>query len=58
MTNQKTYKRRKIAYVKNKEKPQNTTQKNNNLKKVRCSPKDKKELNDFTCYTDNNLYKM
>jgi hypothetical protein len=58
MTKQKTYKRRKIGNVKNKERSQNMTQKNNNLKKVMCSPKDKKELNAFTCYTDNNLYKM
>ncbi len=32
----------------------------NNVKlvKVNCSPKDKKELNDFSCYTDKSLYKL
>jgi hypothetical protein len=29
-----------------------------NLKKVNCSPKDKKELNDFSCYTDKSLHKL
>ena len=28
------------------------------LQKVNCSPKNKKELNDFTCYTDKALYKL
>jgi hypothetical protein len=28
------------------------------LKKVNCSPKDKKELNDFTCYTDESLFQL
>ena len=28
------------------------------LKSVRCSPKDKKEINDFSCYTDESLYKL
>jgi uncharacterized protein YcbK (DUF882 family) len=28
------------------------------LQKVNCSPKDKKEINDFTCYTDKALYKL
>lgn len=28
------------------------------FKKVRCSPKEKNEINDFTCYTDKNLHKM
>ena len=32
--------------------------KNEKLKKVNCSPKDKNEINDFTCYTDNTLYKL
>ena len=32
--------------------------KNKTLKKVNCSPKDKNEINDFTCYTDKNLYKL
>ena len=36
----------------------NKTQKEVKLKKVMCSPKDKNELNDFTCYTDKNLYKL
>ena len=29
-----------------------------NLKKVNCSPKDKKEMNDFSCYTDKSLDKL
>jgi len=28
------------------------------LEKVNCSPKDKSEKNDFTCYTDKTLYKL
>jgi hypothetical protein len=32
--------------------------KNKNLEKVNCSPKDKKEINPFTCYTDKSLYKL
>lgn len=28
------------------------------LQKVNCSPKDKKEINGFTCYTDKSLYKL
>ena len=32
--------------------------KNEKLKKVNCSPKDKNEINDFTCYTDKSLYKL
>jgi hypothetical protein len=28
------------------------------LKKVNCSPKPKGEMKDFTCYTDNSLYKL
>jgi len=28
------------------------------LQKVNCSPKDKKEINDFSCYTDKALYKL
>jgi hypothetical protein len=47
-----TKNRQKIKNLKNK------TQKEVKLKKVMCSPKDKNELNDFTCYTDKNLYKL
>lgn len=32
--------------------------KNIKLLKVNCSPKDKKEMNDFSCYTDKSLYKL
>jgi len=32
--------------------------KSGKLKKVNCSPKDKKEKNNFTCYTDKSLYKL
>jgi hypothetical protein len=32
--------------------------KNGKLKKVNCSPKDKSEINIFTCYTDKSLYKL
>ena len=28
------------------------------LEKLNCSPKDKKEINGFTCYTDKSLYKL
>jgi hypothetical protein len=36
----------------------NKTKKHFSLKKVNCSPKDKNEINDFTCYTDKSLYKL
>jgi len=39
-------------------KSKNKTKKQIILKKVRCSPKDKSELNNFTCYTDKSLYKL
>jgi hypothetical protein len=47
-----TKNRQKMKNLKNK------TQKEIKLKKVMCSPKDKNELNEFTCYTDKNLYKL
>lgn len=28
------------------------------LQKINCSPKDKREINGFTCYTDESLYKL
>ena len=31
---------------------------NKTLKKVRCSPKEKGKLNNFSCYTDESLYKL
>ena len=49
MTYQKT-KKKKIT--------KNKTIKQNKLKKLRCSPKDKNEINSFTCYTDKSLYKL
>jgi hypothetical protein len=39
----------------------NVTKKHNkfkHLQKVKCSPKIKNELNNFTCYTDKSLYKL
>jgi hypothetical protein len=38
------------SHVLNKNKP--------SLKKVNCSPKDKNEINEFSCYTNNSLYKL
>ena len=58
MTKPKTQKRRIIRMTKNRKKQKNKSQKEVKLKKVMCSPKDKNELNDFTCYTDKNLYKL
>ena len=59
MTKPKTQ-RRIIRMTKNRQKLKikNKTQKEVKLKKVMCSPKEKNELNDFTCYTDKNLYKL
>jgi len=37
---------------------QRKTRKIVSLQKVNCSPKDKKELNDFTCYKNKDLHKM
>jgi hypothetical protein len=61
MTRPKTQRRRIMRMTKNRQKMKNLknkTQKEVKLKKVMCSPKDKNELNDFTCYTDKNLYKL
>ena len=61
MTRPKTQRRRIMRMTKNRQKMKNLknkTQKEVKLKKVMCSPKDKNELNDFTCYTDKNLYKI
>jgi hypothetical protein len=61
MTRPKTQRRRIMRMTKNRQKmknQKNKTQKEVKLKKVMCSPKDKNELNDFTCYTDKNLYKL
>ena len=38
--------------------PPTTTRRHKRLQKVNCSPKDKGELNDFTCYTDASLRKL
>jgi hypothetical protein len=61
MTRPKTQRRRIMRMTKNRQKMKNLknkTQKEIKLKKVMCSPKDKNELNEFTCYTDKNLYKL
>jgi hypothetical protein len=47
-----TKNRQKMKILKNK------TQKDVKVKNVNCSPKDTKDLNDFTCYTDKDLYKL
>ena len=52
----KTYKKNRKMYA-------NLPMKKNpkklkSLEKLNCSPKDKKEINGFTCYTDKSLYKL
>ena len=42
----------------NKNRNRSKTRKIVSLQKVNCSPKDKKELNDFTCYKNKDLHKM
>ena len=52
---------RNKLYTRNKTKKVNYIFKNKNrdpLQKINCSPKDKNEVNDFTCYTDKSLYKL
>ena len=44
--------------LKNKIKGGTMNKTNSKLKKINCSPKQKGELNDFTCYTDKSLYKL
>jgi len=36
----------------------NKTRKNSKMMKLNCSPKPKEQINDFTCYTDETLYKL
>ena len=60
MTKTKTQ-RRIIRMTKNRQKMKklkNKTQKEIRVKNVNCSPKDTKDLNEFTCYTDKDLYKL
>jgi len=54
------YKRFYLGGKKHNKTMKNKTMKNKiiNLKKVNCSPKDKNEMNEFTCYTDKSLYKL
>ena len=61
MTKPKTQKRKIIRMTKNRQKMKilkNKTQKDVKVKNVNCSPKDTKDLNEFTCYTDKDLYKL
>ena len=58
MTKSRTQKRKIIKMTKNKTKLKNKTQKDVKVKNVNCSPKDTKDLNEFTCYTDKDLYKL
>lgn len=57
MVNKKTKRKRRYTNKKNK---RINTKKRNTKKyiKVNCSPKDKNEINDFTCYTNDTLYKL
>ena len=60
MTKTKTQ-RRIIRMTKHRQKMKklkNKTQKEIRVKNVNCSPKDTKDLNEFTCYTDKDLYKL
>ena len=56
----KKIKRRNTKNIRNKHHNHNHKIKNESimLKKVNCSPKDKNEINDFTCYTDKSLFKL
>jgi hypothetical protein len=52
----KTYKKNRKIYAVLPMKKK--TKKLKSLEKINCSPKDKKEINGFTCYTDKSLYKL
>ena len=70
----RTHKNRQMRFVKSKRMKNNQNTKRNinnrnnktkkhdyktfNFKKLRCSPKDKKDYNNFTCYTNESLYKL
>ena len=60
MTKTKTQRRiiRMTKYRQKMKKLKNKTQKEIRVKNVNCSPKDTKDLNEFTCYTDKDLYKL
>ncbi len=69
MKTKKNRKNYKIKFIKrtrkgkysNKKKLHNhlkSKKQNINLKKINCSPKEKNEMNDFSCYTDNSLFKL
>ena len=44
--------------MKNKRSQVGSAKKKNQFKKVNCSPKDKNDINGFSCYTDKSLYKL
>lgn len=59
---QKRHLKFKSRKMKNKHTRRNNTKKHDyktfNFKKLRCSPKPKKDYNNFTCYTNESLYKL
>lgn len=54
----KTKSRRKHRNIEEQRVVIDDTKKDINLKKVNCSPKSKHEINNFSCYTNESLYKL
>ena len=53
-----TKKKNRVKINKSRRNKQIGSSRQKKLKHVNCSPKDKKEMNNFTCYTDKSLYKL
>jgi len=53
-----TKKKNRVKINKSRRNKQVGSSRQKKLQHVNCSPKDKKEMNNFTCYTDKSLYKL
>ena len=53
-----TKKKNRVKVNKSRRNKQVGSSRQKKLQHVNCSPKEKKEMNDFTCYTDKSLYKL
>jgi hypothetical protein len=56
--NKNNKKNKNVKKITNKKKTYNTKGGNKTLKKLNCSPKKKHEINDFSCYTDESIFRL
>ena len=53
-----TKKKNRVKINKSRKNKQFGSSRQKKLQHVNCSPKEKREMNNFTCYTDKSLYKL